>query len=316
MKNEYNDVCCLTAKRIAPFLFNVPENIKKSTQEIRFKPYAPIVIGLPTENVYINERGEFTSPDKAVTIFPSEIEEMFSYICQLSVYSHSDELKNGYITAKGGHRVGIAGTAVIKDGIIEGLKDISTLNLRISRDVIGCADNVISEIYKADKILNTLILSPPGGGKTTILRDIARNLSYKKHKVCVIDERSEICSVYKGITQHDMGIHCDVLDGYPKGVGIIQALRTLSPEVIFCDEIGTQNEVNQILQGMNSGVSFILTAHAGTIEEALKRRALKELLNENIIDKLVLLYGRNRPGEIKDIVNTELLYNVVETELL
>ncbi|MDF2686044.1 MAG: spoIIIAA [Clostridia bacterium] len=316
MKNEYNDVCVLTPKRIAPILFNVSEDIKKLTQEIRFKPYAPVVIGLPSENIYINEKGQCTSAEKAVSVFPSEIEEMFSYICQLSVYTHTDELKKGFITAKGGHRVGVAGSAVIKDGVIEGIKDISTLNIRISRDIIGCADKLITEINKDRTVSNTLILSPPGGGKTTILRDIARSLSYKKFKVCVIDERSEICSVYKGIPQHDIGIHCDVLDGYPKGIGIIQALRTLSPEVIFCDEIGSRDEVDQILQGMNSGVSFILTAHAGTIKEALNRKVLKELIDEKIIEKLVLLYGKIRPGEVCQIVNTEFIYNVGETELL
>ncbi len=233
----------------------------------------------------------------AYTVTSKDIEYTFNAICDYSIHSYENEISQSFITVKGGHRVGLAGSAVIKDGKISTIKCISSINFRIASEVKGCADKIMSSIF--DKGLASIIISGcPSSGKTTILRDLCRQLS-RKYNVSVIDERGEIGAVFRGEIQNDLGNMCDIFDGYPKAYGIETALRVMSPDIIICDEIGGEDEVKHLLSCVNSGVKIIASAHSGSIEELKGRKNIKILLES--FDYIVQLGGRNNFGGIEKI---------------
>jgi len=206
-----------------------------------------------------------------------------------SVYAFVDEIKNGFITLKGGHRIGICGRAVIKKGEITNIVDFSGINIRIAKEIKGCA-NKLAEISKGE---STLIISPPGCGKTTILRDFARILGAKSN-VCIVDERGEIAASYRGIPQFDVGLMTDVLDLCPKKEGIEIVLRGMSPQYIITDEIG-KGDVTAVNKGLLCGVKFILSAHGDSISDTLKR-----LDFEQVADKFGCIVTIGKNGIITD----------------
>ena len=202
-----------------------------------------------------------------------DISECFSELCRYSVHSYTNEIAEGYITLDGGHRVGICGTAVIKDGKIETLRDISSLNIRIARQVRGCAEELFRGIF--DKPRSLLLAGKPMCGKTTLLRDLTRILG-ERHKVTLIDSRNEISACVRGAPTLDIGQHTDVLCGCPKSEGILLALRSLSPEIIICDEIGRDH--GAVEQCLFCGVKLIASVHAGSIKELERRQGIAGLL--------------------------------------
>ena len=215
-------------------------------------------------------------------------------------------MKNGFITIAGGHRVGIAASCVIgNQGEISAIKGISSLNIRIARDIEGIADDFINNIF-ANDIKSVLIVGEPSSGKTTILRDIARKISgsdYGFQRVCIVDERSEIASVYSGVSNKKSLQNCDILDGYPKAHGMMIALRSLSPDVILCDEIGSYEDVLAIENIANSGVKIIATIHASNMSQLSKRPQFQNLMKTGAFELAIFLSGKNNPGEIKDIIS-------------
>ena len=299
MNEEMAEICSYLPGRIATIISCMDDEIASSVQEVRLNVNFPVRLKSYGRNLYINTKGRCTTADKGIGIFQSEMESVFLNICDSSVYAHEESLRQGFVTLKSGHRVGIGATAVMKDGLVVSMKNVTSLNFRISRDFRNCSLDLMDDILEGDRIKNTFILSPPAGGKTTMLRDIARNLSLMGKNVCVVDERSEISGSFSGSVKYDL-CGCDVLNGYPKPVAIIQALRTLSPDVIVCDEIGTAEESAEVLKGMNSGVAFILTAHAANIEEAQKRCAVNTLLGE--FGTAVILKGSGNPGKVESVV--------------
>ncbi len=206
-----------------------------------------------------------------------------------SVYAFVEEIKNGFLTLKGGHRIGICGRTVVKKDEVTNIVDFSGLNIRIAKEIKGCANN----IYEISKGESTLIISPPGCGKTTILRDFARLLG-EKHNVCIVDERGEIAASYRGIPQFDVGIMTDVLDLCPKKEGIEIVLRGMSPQYIVTDEIG-KGDVSAVNKGLLCGVKFVLSAHGDDIDETIRRLGF-----EQVADKFgsIVLIGKN--GVIND----------------
>ena len=196
----------------------------------------------------------------------SEIESVFRKICASSTYSHRNEIRAGFVTIPGGHRVGIVGTAVLGEGgMVEGVRDVCGLSFRIAREHPVDLNEILPQIYRNGRIRNLMLLGPPCSGKTTVLRGIAKELS-RRVQVSVIDEREELFPSSRPIP-----LGCDVLRGYPKSVGILQALRTLSPRVIICDEVGTAAEVSAMMDGLRSGVSLVVSAHAYSAEELMQR---------------------------------------------
>lgn len=270
---------------------------KEKIQEIRIKVNKPIIINLNDKEVILKYE---------TTI--NDIKEILVKISNYSLYAYEEELKQGYITIKGGHRIGIAGECVIVDGKVRTIRNISSLNIRICREVIGCSNELIKFIINKDRVYNTLIVSPPKCGKTTILRDISRNISngiplesFKGKKVSIIDERSEIASSFNGIPQLDVGIRTDILDNCLKKDGMLMAIRSLSPEIIICDEIGTIGEIEALNMAFNSGVNIIVTIHGYSIEDIYARDVFKPLIENCILERIVILSNKKGPGTIEKI---------------
>lgn len=224
-----------------------------------------------------------------------DITECFLELCRNSVHSFAREISEGYITLPGGHRVGFCGTAVEQCGKLSTLKDISSLNIRFAREVRGCAEELCRRAFP-DGLCSLIVCGKPLSGKTTVLRDTARILG-ESHRVAVVDCRGEIAGVSGGVPALDIGENTDVLNGYPKGEGIMCALRSLSPEVIICDEIG--GDAEEVRQCMNCGVRLIVSAHAGSIPELMSRPALRELLP--LFDRAALLGERGRLKELVEL---------------
>lgn len=274
----------------------LPTSVLQNISEIRLRSHGAASVSLFNENriLYKNK--------KPLVLNNDEIENIFNLLCEGTVYKFENQIKNGYLTIVGGHRVGFCGTAVYDGDTIQSITDISSIVFRISKQIKNAAREIIGNIYDNKKLYSTLIVSEPCGGKTTILTDLARLLSTLGIRCTVVDERSEICSVFKGKPQKDIGILTDVLNEYKKGEGMSCALRCLSPQVIICDEIGAADDIDLIIETMNAGVPVIATAHASNEDELLDRPQIERLIDSGAIDKIIILKGSSAPGVIKNII--------------
>lgn len=268
------------------------ENISNDIEEIRLRTNKPLNLKLPQEIKTID-----------YIVNQQEVLQAFEKVCENSVYSYRRQICDGYITIKGGNRVGIVGSAVIDNGQVININYISSLNFRIARQKIGCSNKIIEDIVdiQNNSIHNTLIVSPPGCGKTTILRDIVRNISngikyinFKGKNIGVVDERGEIAAMYKGIPQNDIGIRTDVIDNMPKPEAMKLLVRSMAPDIIACDEIGSIKDVEAIDYAMCSGIKGIFTAHGKDIEELNKNPELSKLLDKHTFERIILLNPQKR----------------------
>ena len=267
-------------------------------EEIRLRSSKPLILKIGQET-YITD----------YIVKQQDILQAFEKICENSVYSYRRQICDGYITIRGGNRVGIVGSAVIDNGQVININYISSLNFRIAREQKGCSNLVIREIIDEtnNSIYNTLIVSPPGCGKTTFLRDIIRNISngikeigFQGKTVGVVDERGEIAAMYKGIPQNDIGIKTDVVDNMPKPEAMRMLVRSMCPDVITCDEIGSIEDIKAIDYAMCCGVKGIFTAHGKDLEELNRNPELTKLLNKHIFERIILLNPEKR-GDAKCI---------------
>lgn len=275
---------------------------QEGIQEIRVKIGKPVIL--------YSHMGE-----RILEYIPTEddIKYMMIKISNYSLYAFEEEIKQGYITLKGGHRIGIAGECVMDKDAVRTIKSISSLNIRVCREFIGSSNRIMPFITSNGKVYNTLIISPPKCGKTTILRDIGKNISNGMYslklagkKVAIIDERSEIAACYNGVPQMNVGIRTDVLDNCLKKTGMIMAIRSLSPEVIICDEIGTLGELEALNMAFNSGVNIIVTVHGFDIKDVYCRKVFKELIDNNILERVVVLSNRKGVGTIEKVYKVML----------
>ncbi|EKQ58203.1 MULTISPECIES: stage III sporulation protein AA [unclassified Clostridium] len=270
---------------------------KEQIYEFRIKVGKPIIV--------------YSKHGESIMNYISTKEDMRSIVQKISnysLYAYEEDIRQGFITIKGGHRIGIAGECVMEKGEVKTIRNISSVNVRICREVIGASDKVMKYIASKSRIYNTIIISPPKCGKTTILRDIARNISngmsilgLNGKKVVVVDERSEIGACHLGVPQTDLGLRTDVLDNCLKREGLIMAIRSLSPEVLICDEIGTQGDIESLIMAFNSGVNIITTIHGFTIEDLYKRKVLSDLLNNQILERAIILSNRSGVGTIENV---------------
>ena len=310
INNSFNSVL----QSLGPFLGSklkaIPDKIKDNLLEIRLRVNKPVALCCIDDTYYITDNSCVTNTilnQPMFTIGSRELQEIFNTICCFSVYSKQNEIKNGYVTIKGGHRIGICGTAVIENNSIINIRNISSINIRISSEHKGCSKQILSKIKDVKSGL--LICGAPCSGKTTILRDLARLLSteYKK-KVALIDQRSEIAATYKGVSQYDVGM-CDVLNCYSKNDGFDQSLRCLSPDIIICDEIGTSQDVSSLENSMNSGVSVIASAHCTSPKELKTKPQFNRLVSSGAFTYVAFLGNKLNVGQLVSIVKTNELYN-------
>ena len=276
----------------------IRENERENIEEIRLRINQNLVIKIGQDLKEINYK-----------ITQNELEEIYENISEKSIYSYTKQISEGFITIKGGNRVGIVGSAVVNNGQVININYISSLNFRIASQRIGCSNRIIEDIIdnKNNDIYNTLIVSPPGCGKTTLLRDIVRNISngikvigFAGKTVGVVDERGEIASMYRGVPQNDVGIRTDVIDNMPKPEAMRILVRSMAPDVIACDEIGSTEDIKAIDYAMCSGVKGIFTAHGKNLDEINKNPELSKLLNKKIFERIILLNSKKK-GETECI---------------
>lgn len=292
---SYNDILRYFPDNIRVVLENEINN-NLVIEEIRIRNSKPIILKLNNSEKIIN-----------YIVQTEDVLKILQSICENSIYSYQNQICEGFITIKGGHRIGITGSAVIENNKVKNINYISNLNFRIARQIIGCSNNIIKEIINQEEntIYNTLIVSSPGAGKTTLLRDIIRNLSNGTVEITgknigVVDERGEIAAMYKGIPQNDLGIRTDIIENIKKSVGMKMLIRSMAPEIIVADEIGSKEDVQEINYAVCSGIKGIFTAHGNSLEDLKLNPAIAELIEKNIFEKLVFLDKKHK-GKVNKI---------------
>ena len=265
-------------------------------EEIRIRSNRPLILKFSdNEKIF----------DYIVTV--EDLIETLQKICENSIYSYQSQICNGFITIKGGHRVGIAGNIVIENGKIININYISSLNFRIAKEINGCSNKLLKYVINMENnnVYNTLIVSKPGVGKTTILRDLVRRISngieqinFQGLNVGLVDERGEIAAMYKGVAQNDIGMRTDVLSNVKKDKGMKLLIRSMAPRVIAADEIGSKEDVEAIKEAVCSGIKGIFTAHGSSLDDISINPSIKDLLMSHVIERIIFLDSKKIKGEI------------------
>jgi stage III sporulation protein AA len=291
-------------KTIIEQLEQIPPIQKLEIEEIRIRTNRPIEVTMGGRTIFL-----------PYLINVEDANQLLNKISHHSIYALEEELRRGYITIDGGHRIGLAGKVILEAGKVKALRDISSFNIRIAKEKIGIAETLIPALYD-QQWKHTMIIGPPQTGKTTLLRDLARIVSSGDHKngipakkVGIVDERSEIAGCVNGIPQLTFGPRIDVLDACPKAEGMMMMIRSMSPDVLVVDEIGRLEDTDAILEAVNAGIKLIMTTHGESFEEIQKRPSLQAILKLEIFQRYIELSRRNGPGtitRIKDINGNEI----------
>ena len=273
---RYEDAAAILPTRLRKLALALPEEQKAAAEEFRLRAGRPLTVLLP--------EGE-TPLDAFVE--PEELETLCDIATEFSRYAAAETLREGFLPVRGGFRVGLCGTAVMKDGASTNLKSLSSAAIRIAREKKGIADALASGLFREGRFASTLILSPPGGGKTTLLRDLVRCLSEggegcPPQRVSLIDERGEVAVMYRGEPQMDVGPRTDVLDACPKALGIPMVLRAMNPQVIAVDEITLREDLKAVSLAAGCGVGLLATIHAADVEELTEKPLYRQLLEERV----------------------------------
>lgn len=314
MKVKWRD---LFPEPIRTILGRMPPAQLDKVEEVRIREGRPLEINAGNTYHFLTAEGAMTGKPEEAYIPQKEVtHRLLDLISNHSLYTLEEELRKGFITIPGGHRIGLAGRTVLSGGRVEYLRDINGFNVRVAREVEGIADPVLPYLVdmNSGQVLHTLILSPPQQGKTTLLRDLARQISSgtkltsgndmrqgirPRLKVGIVDERSEIAGSYKGVPGFDVGPRTDVMDGCPKAEGMMMMLRSMSPDVLIVDEIGRPEDAEAVMEALHAGVSVIATAHGRDLAELSARPALRTLITEQMFQRYVLLQRTSRGMSFK-----------------
>ncbi len=288
---RYERAAELLPPRLRRLALELPDERKARTEELRLR------VGMPL--TALTDEGELAvaPAEREALVAGEDIERMISGVTEFSRYASVETLRQGFLTVRGGFRLGVCGTAVLRDGAVCNIKDFSSLALRIVHERIGIGAAVAPQLFDgAGRFQSTLILSPPGGGKTTLLRDLIRCLSLgsgerRALRVAVVDERGELAVSYRGSPQTELGNHTDVLDGCPKALGMEMVLRAMSPQVIAVDEITASADVAAACAAANCGVDLLATIHAADAGELARKPLWRELLASEVFSRAVIIEG-------------------------
>ncbi len=284
-------------------------------QEVRLRTGLPLFIRYENREYGVTAEGRLVQPGSGDSrrlrvVTGEELRDTVECASSYSLYAYEEEIRQGFITVRGGHRIGLAGKTVTDKGEVRTIRYISSVNVRFAHQVKGCGLPVLPFLMDGDRLCSTLIISPPGGGKTTLLRDLIRLLSWGAgdmpgRNVGVADERGEIGACYEGIPQNDLGPRADVLDGCPKALGLMMLIRTMTPQVVAADELGSEEDLNAAEYGANCGCSLLATAHGSSLDEIRKKAAFRRLETKGVFDRFVILKGSERAGQVKEIRDGE-----------
>ncbi|MEX2461993.1 MAG: stage III sporulation protein AA [Paenibacillaceae bacterium] len=293
-------------KQIKLALNQLAFDIRNGLEEIRIREERPLEIVYRGQYGFITTLGKVSlNPQDAIHPTRDDCAKLLDVLTNHSVYSFEEELRRGYITIAGGHRVGLAGRTVLEQGRVKYIRNISGFNIRIAREVLDCGKQVLPALLdlESQTIHHTLVISSPQKGKTTLIRDLARLISYgywggrtniRGLKVAVVDERSELAACVQGVPAFDLGPRTDVLDGCPKAEGMMMMIRAMSPDVIVVDEIGREEDATAIREAVHAGIRILASAHASDLSDIRQRPVMKMLIESEVFSRYILM--RNEGG--------------------